>query len=155
MLLSYINSHLYIFCNSDESPPSRWSKQGVLDAHLWVPTWLYLGIKFGKWGNSLCTYIKSSQTSFYSKCRKHLEAIRWYSEGKVDYYNERLDEGADTDSQDERDHGVWPTDPNVMSYKKKKWGGCYHVIMEVVSMVMHFPWRNNFEVGCGQWVLLR
>ena len=31
-------------------------------------------------------------------------------------------EGALTDSQDEMDHGVHPTDPNVISYKKNKVG---------------------------------
>ena len=118
---------LFLF-NSDESL-SRESKWGTLDAHLWVQTWFYLGIKFGKQGVILFAYIESSQASFYSKCRKCLEAMWWYWKGKADYYNKRSDEGADTDSQDERDQGVQPTDLNVMSYKKKKWGGCYHVIM--------------------------
>ena len=30
----------------------------------------------------------------------------------------RSDEGLLTNSQDEMDHGVWPMDPNVLSYKK-------------------------------------
>ena len=34
-------------------------------------------------------------------------------------YNERLDEGAVTDSWDEFNHGVCPTDPNVMGYQRK------------------------------------
>ena len=39
-------------------------------------------------------------------------------------YNERSDEGAIMDSQDEFDHRVCPTDPNVMGYQKKVWC-CY------------------------------
>ena len=35
-----------------------------------------------------------------------------------DQVAERSNEGALTDSQDKMDHGVWPTDPNVLSYKK-------------------------------------
>ena len=38
----------------------------------------------------------------------------------MDMYNERSDEGVDTDSPDEGDHSVRLTDPNVMLYKKKK-----------------------------------
>ena len=41
-----------------------------------------------------------------------------YWKKKMDEYNERSDEGAITDSQDELDHGVHPTDPNIMEYQK-------------------------------------
>ena len=92
----------------------------------------------------MCAYIESSQTSFYSKHRKHLEAICHYWKEKLDYYNERSDEGADTDSQDERDHGVQSTNLNVMSYKKKNLSGCYHVIYQVVGMVMHVALKIQF-----------
>ena len=36
----------------------------------------------------------------------------------ADQLAKRSDEGALTDSQDKMDHGVRPTDPNVLSYKK-------------------------------------
>ena len=36
----------------------------------------------------------------------------------ADQFAETSDDGALTDSQDEMDHRVWPTDPNVLSYKK-------------------------------------
>ena len=34
-------------------------------------------------------------------------------------YENRSDKTPETDSQDSEDHGVWPTNPNVMSYTKK------------------------------------
>ena len=37
----------------------------------------------------------------------------------MEEYNARSDEGAVTDSQDEFDHGVHLTDPNVIAYQKK------------------------------------
>ena len=40
-------------------------------------------------------------------------------EKMADQFAERSDEGMLTDSQDEMDHGMQLTDPNVMSYKKK------------------------------------
>ena len=54
----------------------------------------------------LCADIDSSQASFYSKRRKHLEAIHRYCKEEVESYNQRSDEGADTDSQDSLDHGI-------------------------------------------------
>ena len=42
-----------------------------------------------------------------------------YWKKKVESYNDRLDEGAITDSQDEYNHGVHPMDPNVMEYQNK------------------------------------
>ena len=46
----------------------------------------------------------------------------------------RSDEGVFTDNQDEMDHGVQPTDPNVLSSKNRigiiQWFG-------VLSMLMH------------------
>ena len=36
----------------------------------------------------------------------------------ADQLAERSDEGDLTDSQDQMDHRVQPTDPNVLSYKK-------------------------------------
>ena len=68
----------------------------------------------------MCADIEFSQASFYSKRRKHLEAMCQYWKESADQYNERSDEGVDTDIQDEQDHGIQPTDPNVMSYKMKK-----------------------------------
>ena len=37
----------------------------------------------------------------------------------ADQLAKRSDEQVLTDSQDEMHHGVWPMDPNVMSYKNK------------------------------------
>ena len=50
-------------------------------------------------------------------------------------YAERSDERVLTNSQDKMDHGVWPIDPNVMSFKRNKVG----VIQwfGVLSMLMH------------------
>ena len=67
----------------------------------------------------MCADIKSSQAFHYSKCQKCLEEISKFWKCQAEAYNERSNEGADMDSQDERDHGVSPTDPNVMVYKKK------------------------------------
>ena len=41
---------------------------------------------------------------------------------KMEELNNRLDEGAVTDSQDEFDHGVHPKDPNIMGYQKEEGG---------------------------------
>ena len=57
---------------------------------------------------------------FYSKKRKWLEAIQKYWLEKAQSFEQRSAEGADTDSQDELDHGVHPTDENVGSYSKKQ-----------------------------------
>ena len=54
----------------------------------------------------------------YSKCQKWGKMANYWKRKKQEY-NERLDEGAITDSQDELDHGVHPTDPNVMGQQKK------------------------------------
>ena len=43
-----------------------------------------------------------------------------YWKRKMQEYNERSDKGAVMDSQDEFDHGVCQTDPNVMGYQKNK-----------------------------------
>ena len=55
----------------------------------------------------------------YSKKRKCLERIGKYWKQKAQAYEERSDEGAETDSQDEQEHSVWPTDTNVLTYQKK------------------------------------
>ena len=67
----------------------------------------------------MCADNKSSQAFPYSKCQKFLEEISKFWKNQVEVYIKRSDEGADTGSQDEHDHGVQPTDPNIMSYKKK------------------------------------
>ena len=76
----------------------------------------------------MCADNKSLHTFLYSKCRICLKEISKFWKSQADLYNERSNEGADTDSQDKTDHGVQPTDANVMAYKKKKLGWCYHVI---------------------------
>ena len=53
----------------------------------------------------------------YSKHEKW-EKLAKYWKKKMEEYNERLDEGTIMESQDEFDHGVHPTDPNVMEYQK-------------------------------------
>ena len=67
----------------------------------------------------MCADNKSSQAFPYSKHQKCLEKVSKFWKNLAEAYNKRSDEGADTDIQDECDHGVWPMDPNVMSYKKK------------------------------------
>ena len=54
-----------------------------------------------------------------SKKRKWLEEIQKYWVEKAHLFEQRSDEGADTDSQDELDHGVHPTEKNVVHYGKK------------------------------------
>ena len=65
-----------------------------------------------------CTGIEDLQVS-HSKRRKHLEEIRQYWKEKAEVYYERMDEDAETDSQDSLDHGVWPTDTATATYQKK------------------------------------
>ena len=60
----------------------------------------------------MCADIKSLQAFLYSKYQKCLK--------EISKFWKMSDEGTDMDSQDETDHGVCPTDPNVMAYKKKK-----------------------------------
>ena len=45
---------------------------------------------------------------------EELGKISKYWKEKAECYNERSDEGANTDSQDEYDHGVQPTDTNAI-----------------------------------------
>ena len=71
-------------------------------------------------GVIMCADIKSLQAFLYSKCQKCLKEISKFWKSQADLYNGRSHEGADMDSQDERDHGVQPMDPNFMAYKKKK-----------------------------------
>ena len=68
---------------------------------------------------------------FYSKKRKQLEAIQIYWLEKAQSFEQRSDEVADTDSQDEFDHGVHPTDENVGSYYKNgfKVSVCLFVVL--------------------------
>ena len=68
----------------------------------------------------LCVLIlKSSQAFLYSKHWKCLKEISKFWKSPAEAYNKRSDEGADMESQEECDHGVCPTDPNIMVYKKK------------------------------------
>ena len=67
----------------------------------------------------MCVDIRSSQAFHYSKHQKHLKEISKVWKSQAEAFNERSDEGADMDSQDEHDHGVWPMDPNVMVYREK------------------------------------
>ena len=55
-----------------------------------------------------------------SKKRKYLEKIGKFWRREWEKYENRSDEALETDSQGLGDPGVWPTDPNVMSYTKKK-----------------------------------
>ena len=48
---------------------------------------------------------KSSYAFLYSKHQKWLGKISNYWKEQAAYYNERLDEGANMDSQDKYDHG--------------------------------------------------
>ena len=70
----------------------------------------------------------------YSKKRKWLEAIWKYWLEKAQSFELRSDEGADTDGQDELDHGVHPTDKNVETCHKKnkvKVSVCLFVVLPV------------------------
>ena len=67
----------------------------------------------------MCADNKSSQAFPYSRHQKCLEEMSKFWKNQVEAYNERSDEGADTDSQDECDYGVQSTDLNIMSHKKK------------------------------------
>ena len=87
----------------------------TLDTHLWVYQWLiFIGGKKG-W---IVYVVNKGETVFYSKWQKQLDKISQYWRKMADQLANRSDEGALTDSQDEIDHGVWPTYPNVLSYKK-------------------------------------
>ena len=55
-----------------------------------------------------------------SKKRKHIKKIGEFWRREWTKYKNRSDEAPETDSQDSKDHGVWPTNPNVMSYTKNK-----------------------------------
>ena len=68
-------------------------------------------------------------------------------------YNERSNDGAVTDSLDEFNHGVYPTDPDVMGYQKIKvrvviWLGVLGVLM------CNGP-GGTLVSGEGLYVLLR
>ena len=67
----------------------------------------------------MCTDITSLLAFHYSKCQKCLEEIFKFWESQAEAYNKRSNEGTDMDSHDECDQGVWPTDPNIIVYKKK------------------------------------
>ena len=54
-----------------------------------------------------------------SKQRKYLEKVGDFGRERQKHKN-RSDEAPEMDSQDSEDHGVWPTDPNVVSYTKRK-----------------------------------
>ena len=54
----------------------------------------------------------------YNKCWKQEKRVAKYWKQKMEEYNERSDEGVIMDSQDEFDHGVCHTDPNVMGYQR-------------------------------------
>ena len=49
---------------------------------------------------------------------KHWKQAKYWKR-KMEEYNKRSDEGAIRDSQDEFNHGVHPTDPNVLGYQKE------------------------------------
>ena len=44
---------------------------------------------------------------------QQLDTIAKYWKAKDEEYAQRSNEGAETDSQDSCNHGVWPMDPNV------------------------------------------
>ena len=54
-----------------------------------------------------------------SEKRKWLERIREYWREKAQAYEDRTDEGAETDNQDKWDHVVQPTDTKVAMYHRK------------------------------------
>ena len=103
----------------------------------------------------MCADIKSLQAFLYSKHQKCLEEISKFWKSQADLYNERSDEGADMDSQDEADHGVQPMDPNIMAYKKKKQGWCYHVIRGIRHGDAQCPGGMLLGSGGGLCMLLR
>ena len=61
-------------------------------------------------------WIISLLVNLYSKHEKWEKMVVKYWKRKMEEYKERSDEGAIMDSQDEFDHGVCPTDPDVMGY---------------------------------------
>ena len=48
-----------------------------------------------------------------------MERIGQYWQRKWVHYENKSNEAPETDSQESEDHGVRPTNPNVLSYKKK------------------------------------
>ena len=71
----------------------------------------------------------------------------------MEEYNERSNEGAVMDSQDEFDHGVCPTDPNVMGYRKNE-GWCCHLVRGIGHADVQCP-GGTLVSGNGLYVLLR
>ena len=55
-----------------------------------------------------------------SKKRKCLEKVGDFWRRKASSYKNRSDEAPEMDSQDSKDHDVWPTDPKAVSYTKMK-----------------------------------
>ena len=55
-----------------------------------------------------------------SKKRKHLGKVGDFWRRKAESYKSGSDEAPEMDSQDSEDHDVQPTDPNAVSYTKRK-----------------------------------
>ena len=55
-----------------------------------------------------------------SKKWKCLEWVGNYWKRQRAKFENQSDKGPDTDSQDSKDHGVWPEDENVQCYTKRK-----------------------------------
>ena len=81
-----------------------------------------------------------------SKKQKNLQNIGEYWKRSWEAYEQRSDKAPETGSQDSEDHGVWPTDPNMMSYTKKKHheGGCFTPVVPFNFLnVSKFSYEND------------
>ena len=119
-------SYLYLHRASDRdkwTTGNSWST--FVSRYLLIPV---VNLKVAKRHMFVMDWYEISLVLNCSKKKKCLERVGQYWKRKVVQYEDRSNEAPGTDSQDSLDHGVCPTNPNVLTYKKQKhyYGGLFY-----------------------------